>query len=141
MKLLSLKNGFETDHSSTETKCILGYTVTCDYDWWTCEFKMPYNKQLYDKIKKYNASGDYELYIEKEGKVLRISIHVHLDYGAIERNDPFVEFANYCNKIRENILKGDYSDLKLLNAYVEDEKIFAKLKSSSGIKKILEMNC
>ena len=141
MKILSIKRGFETDHSSTHTKYIMGFTVTCDYDWWTCEFEVPYNKSLYTKIKRYEAFGDYQLAIEKEGDVILISVHVHLDYGTIGPNDPYIEFANVCESIRENILNGDFSDLELLKAYVEDEYRFYELESTSDIKSIIEKAC
>ena len=142
MRTLSVKRGFETDHSSTQTKYIIGFTVTCDYDWWTCEFEMPYKKMLYDKIKKYETYGDYELGIEMKGKVILIAVTVHLDYSAIlPDDDPFIAFANACAEIKENILEGDFTDLDLLQAYVEDEARFKKLESTSGIKHTIEKNC
>lgn len=141
MKILSVKKGFETDHSSTITKYIMVFTVTCDYDWWTCEFEVPYNKSLYSKIKKYEAFGDYQLAIEKKRNVIEISVHVHLDYGAMATNDPYIEFANVCESIRENILDGDFSDLELPQAYVEGEYRFYELESISDIKSIIEKAC
>ncbi|MHA1378196.1 MAG: hypothetical protein ACTSRG_07420 [Candidatus Helarchaeota archaeon] len=138
---MSKKRGFETDHSSTHTDYIMGFTVTCDYDWWTCEFELPYNKSLFKKIKKYEASGDYELVIKKKQDEILIAILVHLDYGAIEPNNPYIAFANMCAKIRKNIIDGDFSDLELLKAYVEDEAKFHELDSTSGIKYIIESNC
>ena len=141
MRIISIKRDFETDHSSTHTKYIMGFNVTCDYDWWTCEFELPYKKSLFDKIKKYNASGDYELWIEKEGRAIKISIHVHLDYGSILPGDPYIKFANVCAEIRENILHEDFSDLELLQAYVEDEDRFYRLESSSNVKDIIDKVC
>ncbi len=141
MKIFSMKRSFETDHSSTQTKYIMGFTVTCDYEWWTCEFDLPYNKSLFEKIKKYKAYGDYQLEIEKKKNEILIAVTVHLDYDAIESNDPYVEFANVCAEIKDNILNGDYSDLELLKAYVEDEDRFHELSSSSSIKYIIEKNC
>lgn len=61
MKIFSMKRDFETDHSSTHTKYIMGFTVTCDYEWRTCEFELPYIKILFEKIKKYKKYGDYQL--------------------------------------------------------------------------------
>jgi hypothetical protein len=141
MKILSTKRGFETDHSSTHTKYIMGFTVTCDYDWWTCEFEVPYDKSLYKKIKKYEAFGDYQLSIERNQDVIIITVHVHLDYGAIAPNDPYIEFANVCASIKENILTGDFSDLELLKAYVEGDDRYYELESTSDIKSIIEKAC
>jgi len=141
MDILSIKRGFETDHSSTHTEYIMGFEVTCDYDWWTCEFRLPYEKALFERIKKYEASGDYELAIEKKQDSILISIHVHLDYEAVHPDDPYIAFANACSEIKENILNGDFSDLELLQAYVEDKDKFHKSDSSSGIKCILDKIC
>lgn len=43
-------------------------------------------------------------------------------------------------KSKKNILKGDFSDLELLKAYVENKWEFERLDSSSGIKAIIEKN-
>lgn len=141
MRVISVKRGFETDHSSTHTEYIQGFTVTCDYDWWTCEFNLPYKKSLFEKIKKYEAFGDYQLAIEKKSNTIRITVHVHLDYGSIGPGNLYIAFANACAEIRENILDRDFSDLELLQAYVEDEDKFYELGSSSGIKGILDKVC
>lgn len=141
MKVISVKRGFGTDHSSTHTEYIRGFTVTCDYDWWTCKFNLPYKKSLFEKIKKYEAFGDYQLAIEKSGNVISIDLCVHLDYGSIGSKSPFIAFANACARIRENILNGDFSDLELLQAYVEDEHRFYELESSSNIEDIIGKAC
>jgi len=140
MRILSIKRGFETDHSSTHTEYIMGFEVTCDYDWWTCEFELPDKRGLFEKIKEYEAFGDYELAIEKKESSIIIAICVHIDYSRIAPKDPYIAFANACNEIKKNILNGDFSDLELLKAYVVDEKKFHRLESASGIKKILEKN-
>lgn len=141
MKIISVKRGFETDHSSTHTEYIRGFTVTCDYDWWTCEFDLPYKKSLFEKIKKYEAFGDYQLAIEKSGNVISIDLCVHLDYETIGPSNPYIAFANACARIRENILGGDFSDLELLQAYVEDKDRFYKLESTSGVENIIDKVC
>jgi len=142
VRILSVRNHFQTDHSSTETRHIAGFSVTCDYDWWTCEFKIPAKKGLFEKIEGYNAESDYELIIEDIGKHIRISIHVHLDYGALAPNDPFAALADACYRVKENILKGDLSDLAVLEAYAwGDDKDYYALKSTSGIEKILNRVC
>ena len=46
MNIISVRRGFEADHSSTHSEYIHGFTVTCDYDWWTCEFSIPYEYLL-----------------------------------------------------------------------------------------------
>lgn len=146
MKILSIRRGFDTEHSSTTTEYIGDFKVTCDYDWWYCEFSLIYTKKLYEEIKKYEAESDYSLSITKENNRIEIFIDVHLEYGSIGTKNPFIAYANYCMKIKKNILSGDYSDLEVLRAYVGlEEKDYGEFikthHSSSGIEDILEKNC
>lgn len=144
MEILSIRKDFSSDHSSTHTEYIGEFEITCDYDWWYCKFSVPYEEKLYKEIKKYQANGDYNLDIERVGDEIEITIDVHLDYGAMESRNPYIEYYNYCKDIRDNILDGDYSDLELLKAYVElsvAEYNKGDHYSSSGIEFILEKNC
>lgn len=146
MKILSIRRGFDSEHSSTTTEYIGDFKVTCDYDWWYCEFSVPYTRELYGKIKQYEAESDYSLSFTKTGKKIEISIDVHLEYGNIASNNPFIAYANYCMKVKKNILSGNFSDLEVLKAYVEledkDYVTFIKTHSSkSGIENILQKNC
>lgn len=122
------------------TENIMGFKVTSDHDWWTCEFELPDRDNLYDKIKKFGASMDYELFIEKNRDSVLIEICVHLDYSEIAPKDPYIALANACYEIKKNLLKGDFTDLELLKAYVGDKREFERLESSSGIKDIIEKN-
>lgn len=122
------------------TENIMGFKVTEDHDWWTCTFDFPDKDGLYSRIKKFEALGDYELFIGKNQENIEIEICVHLKYGNIAPKDPYIALANKCCKIRENILRKDFSDLVLLKAYVEDKNEFGRLDSSSGIKDIIEKN-
>ncbi|MBM4466016.1 MAG: hypothetical protein FJ014_10775 [Chloroflexi bacterium] len=142
MNIISVRRGFEGDHSSTHSEYIHGFTVTQDYDWWTCKFSIPYDEELFKKIAPYNASGDYSLWIKQRGDEIDIAISVHLDYGAVHPDDPYIRFADYCMTIKDNILAGDFSDLELLKVYVEGSKAeFRAMDSSSGIEDILDKVC
>jgi hypothetical protein len=142
MNIISVRRGFEADHSSTHSEYIHGFTVTEDYDWWTCEFSIPYDEELFEKIAPYNASGDYSLWIKQRGNEIDFAITVHLDYGMIHPDNPYIRFADYCMTIRDNILAGDFSDLELLQVYVEGSKAeFRAMDSSSGIEDILDKVC
>lgn len=121
------------------TENIMGFKVTSDHDWWTCKFDLPDKYDLY-RIKKFKASENYEVFIEKTQDTIQIEICVHLEYGSIAPKDPYIALVNACYKIKENILKGDFSDLELLKAYVENKWEFERLDSSSGIKAIIEKN-
>lgn len=122
------------------TENIMGFKVTSDHDWWTCEFELPDQDDLYNKIKNFKALVDYELFIEKKEESILIEVCVHLDYGEIAPKDPYIALANACYEIKNNILKGDYGDLELLQAYVDDKHKFERLESPSGIKDIIEKN-
>ncbi len=142
MNIMSVRRGFEADHSSTHSEYIHGFTVTCDYDWWTCEFSIPYDEKLFKKIAPYSTSGDYELFIERQKDEIEIAINVHLNYGAVDPDNPYICLADYCMDIKDNILDGDFSDLELLKVYVEGSKAeFRTMDSSSGIESILDKAC
>jgi hypothetical protein len=103
---------------------------------------IPYDEELFKKIAPYNASGDYELFIERQKDEIQIAITVHLDYGAIHPDNPYIRLADYCMTIKDNILASDFSDLELLKVYVEGSKAeFRAMDSSSGIESILDKVC
>jgi len=73
---------------------------------------------------------------------IEIAISVHLDYGAVLPDNPYIRFADYCMTIKDNIQAEDFSDLELLQVYVEGSKAeFRTIGSSSGIEAILDKAC
>jgi len=68
-------------------------------------------------------------------------VTVHLDYGTIGPKNPYIAFANACGEIRENILNGDFTDMELLQAYVNDKDRFYELESTSNIEGIIDKVC
>lgn len=115
-----------------------------DYDWWNIYLLFDFEKDLLKKLKPYDGiGGDHTIHVHKmRGKIL-LAVVIHVDYNSLYElggSDPFQTLYEIFSEIRDNIIKGNMRDLKLIKMYCEDWDKFcnAKCETETG-KKLLEI--
>jgi len=131
MKILSVKKGFETDHSTRSYGYINGVNLYYDYGEWMCEFEMIYNTELFKQLSKFDADC---IWIEKEFNKIRVQLTL---YSEVIQEDEY-EWAELINEIKEEIVKHNFEPLEVIEAYCTDVEKFEDMKTKTKLGKKLQ---
>lgn len=133
MKILSIKKGFETDHSTRSYGYINGVKLDYDYGEWVGEFKIIYNTELFKQLKKFDAEC---IWIKKEFNKIIVELSL---YSEVFGEDEY-EWVELFKEIKEEIGKHNLESLKVIEAYCTDAGKFKNMKTKTKIGKKLQDN-
>lgn len=131
MKLLSIRKGFETDHSSRSYGYIDGIKLDYDYGDWVSEFRMMYNTKLFKKLKDFDYISGF---VEK--KFNKIIVELTLYSEEIDEDE--YEWAALINEIKEETEKHSLEPLEVIEAYYTDIEKFESMKTKTDLGKKLQ---
>ncbi|MHA1378193.1 MAG: hypothetical protein ACTSRG_07405 [Candidatus Helarchaeota archaeon] len=131
MKILSVKKGFNTDHSTRSYGYIDGIKLYYDYGEWIAKFSIIYNTELYKKLKDFGNIG--ESIRKKFNKII-----IELTMYSEEIGDDEYEWADLVSEIKEETEKHNLEPLEVIEAYYSDEKKFKSMKTNSKLGKKLQ---
>jgi hypothetical protein len=126
MKILSIKKGFETDHSTSSYGYIDGIKLNYDYGKWVCEFSMLYNTKLFKELTNFDCKC---MIITK--KFNKIIVELTL-YSEVIGEDEY-EWATLINEIKEEVEKHNLEPLEVVEAYCTDEDKFESMKTVTAV--------
>lgn len=131
MKILSVRKGFETDHSTRSYGYIDGIKLDYDYGDFVAEFKMMYNTELFKKLKNFDYIGNS---VRKEFN--KIIVELTLYSEEIEEDE--YEWAALFNEIKEETEKRNLEPLEVVEAYHTDVEKFESMKTKTRLGKKLQ---
>jgi hypothetical protein len=129
MKIISIRRGYECDHSTRDYGYISGIKVFYDYGTFEMTFSLPYNTKLFKLLKGYEN-------IEAEKRFNRIEITVYL-YSEVLGEDEY-EYVSLAESIREELVKQNIEVIKLLDAYHGEKDEFTTMKPKTDVGKMLQ---
>src|SRR3989338_1991879 len=129
MKIISLRKGYECDHSTRDYGYISGVKVFYDYGTFDMEFAVPYDTELF-KLLKVNNDID----AEKKFNKMVISLYLYCD-GFNEDEGKYVELAL---AVRKAIINKNLEVIKIINAYHGSKDSFSKMKAETTLGKRLQ---
>ena len=129
MKIISLRQGYECDHSTRDYGYISGVKVYYDYGTFDMKFTIPYNTELFKLLKKYK-----DISVEKKFNKMMINLYLYCD-SFNEGEDKYVELAL---EIRDALSNKNLEVIRIINAYHGEEDKFAKIKAKSILGKRLQ---
>jgi len=93
--------------------------VSESYDWWSTEMSLPYDEDLLAKLKHYECEYDScGFWIQRMDDKMLLSFGYQLEYeaafDALGAN-PFHGLADLFEEIRDGILAGDFSALRVIH--------------------------
>jgi len=131
MKLLSIRKGFETDHSSRSYGYIDGIKLDYDYGDWVSEFRMMYNTELFKKLKEFDYIGGF---VEKKFNKIIVELTLYSE----EIGEDEYEWAALINEIKEETEKHNLEPLEVVEAYHTDTEKFESMKTRTELGKKLQ---
>jgi len=131
MKILSIRKDFETDHSSRSYGYVDGVNLGYSYDGWTGEFTIPYNTELFKKLKKFATKS---MWIKKEFNKIKIEIELYSE----ELEEDEYEWSALFNEIRDEIKNNNLEPLEVIEAYHTDVDKFENMKTKTELGKRLQ---
>lgn len=129
MRVISLRRGYECDHSTKDYGYISGIKVYYDYGKFDMDFAVPYNTDLFKLLKKYKG-------INAEKKFNKIKINLYLYCDSFSEDE--YEYAELALQIRDAIINKDLDVVRIINAYHEQKNNFLKIKVKSALGKRLQ---
>ena len=93
--------------------------VSESYDWWSTKMSLPYDEDLLTKLGRYNC--DYDscgFWVRRVDDKMLLSFGYQLEYGAAFGalgEKPFRGLADLFEEIRDEILAGDFSALRVIH--------------------------
>lgn len=127
MKIISLRKGYECDHSTRDYGYISDVRVYYDYGTFDMTSMIPYNTELFKLLKCYK-----NLNIEKKFNKIVISLSLYCeDLGEDEH-----EYVELFKRIIEEIQNKEV--LKILNLYHSGDDSYLKLKAKTELGKYLQ---
>lgn len=112
-----------------------------DYDWWNIYLTFDFEENFLKMLNAYKiVSDEHTVYAEKMHDKIVLIIVITVDYDSlysINRSDPFLALYRVFSKIRNNIIKGDLSELELIKMYCENVDKFYSQRPETITGKIL----
>ena len=131
MKILSINKGFETDHSTRSYGYIDGIKLDYDYGDWVAEFRVKYNTELFEKLKKFDHVGRL---VQKKFNQIKVTLTLYSE--EIEEDE--YEWASLINEIKEETEKHNLEPLEVVEAYHTDIEKFQSMKTKTRLGKKLQ---
>ena len=131
MKIISIRRGFDTDHSTRSYGYIDGVKLYYVYGEWEAEFSIMYNTELYNKLKSFDSIGQS---IRK--KLNKIIIRLTLYSEEIDEDEH--AWATLINEIKEETENHNLEPLEVIEAYYTNTKKFKRLKTTTKLGKTLQ---
>lgn len=129
MKIISLRQGYECDHSTKDYGYISGIKVYYDYGTFDMKFAIHYNTDIFKLLKKYK-----DISAEKKFNKITINLYLYCD-SFNEEEDRYVELAL---DIRDAIIDKNLEVMSIVNAYHGQKDNFSKKKAKSTLGKKLQ---
>lgn len=129
MKIISLRQGYECDHSTRDYGYISGVKVFYDYGTFDMKFTIPYNTELFKFLKKYK-----DINVEKQFNKIMVNLYLYCD-NFNEDEDKYVELAL---GIRDALINKNLEVIKIINAYHGQDDSFLKIEAKSTLGKRLQ---
>jgi len=100
--------------------------ISESYDWWTARVALDYSEELWNALKPCEGRGEEDLGVdvEREGSRILVSFYFAVDYDSAFRvlgEELFEELTDLFLYIREDILGGDFSALKVICDFYDAE--------------------
>lgn len=122
---LEIKYSGEREISSDLELKILRYydvEISESYDWWTSQISIDYEDKLFNVLKRWEGRGEEDLGVdvEKCDEKIIISFYYVLDYSTAHHEtgeDIFDGLYKIFDDIRDEILQGDFSGLKVIGKF------------------------
>ena len=122
--------------------------VSESYDWWSTKMSLPYDEDLLTKLGRYECEYDgCGFWVQRMDDKMLPSFGYQLDYGAAHDalgSNPFRGLAHLFEKIRDEILAGDFSALRVIHERyggyadeLEEEEIGPLSESAETLRDIL----
>ncbi|MBI4981085.1 hypothetical protein HZC30_06030 [Candidatus Woesearchaeota archaeon] len=124
MKTLSLRQGYECDHSTRDYGYIAGVDVYYDYGTFDMKFTVPYSMGLFKLLKKYK-----NIWAEKQFNKIQITLYLYCE----DFNEDENEYVNLALEIKEAIINKNVEVMKIIDAYHGEDKKFEKIKAVSEL--------
>lgn len=128
MKIISLRQGYECDHSTRDYGYISGVKVYYDYGYFDMKFTIPYNTELFKLLKKYK-----DINIGKQFNQIMINLYLYCE----DLNEEERDYVKLALDIKKAIINKNLEVIKIINAYHGDDD-FLKIKAESILGKKLQ---
>lgn len=129
MKIISIRKGYECDHSSRDYGYISGVKVFYDYGTFEMTFSLPYNTKLFKLLKSYE-----NIEAEKRFNIIEVTVYLYSE----ELGEDEYEYVSLAETIREELVKQNIEVIKLLDAYHGEEDEFTTMKPKTEGGKMLQ---
>lgn len=131
MRLLSVRKGFETDHSTRSYGYIDGIKLDYDYGTWVAQFRMLYNSDLFKKLNEFDYLSTF---IRKEFNKIIVELALYSE----KIGEDEYEWAVLVNEIKEETEKHNLEPLEVVEAYHTDVEKFRSMKTKTELGKKLQ---
>lgn len=128
MKIISLKQGYECDHSTKDYGYISSVRVYYDYGYFDMKFTIPYDTELFELLRKYK-----NINIEKQFNQIMINLYLYCE----DLNEEEKDYVKLTLDIKKAILNKNLEVIKIINAYHGDDD-FLNIKTESVLGKRLQ---
>ncbi len=129
MKIISIRNGFECDHSTRDYGYISGVNVFYDYGVFDMTSMVTYNTELFKLLKRYK-----NLDIEKKFNKIVINLRLYCD----NFNEDEQEYLALFERIIRAIKNKNEEVLKILDMYHCEDDGYLKPKATTELGKYLQ---
>lgn len=129
MKVISLRRGFECDHSTRDYGYISGIRVYYDYGTFDMTFMIPYNTELFRLLKRYK-----HLRIEKKFNKIVINLLLYCE----DFNEEEYEYVELFKRIIQAIKNKNEEVLKILDMYHGGDDDYLKVKAKTELDRYLQ---
>lgn len=129
MKIISLRRGFECDHSTRDYGYISGIKVYYDYGTFDMTLMIPYNTELFKLLKRYKS-----LNIEKKFNKIVINLLLYCE----DFNEEEYEYVGLFKRIMQAIQNKNEEVLKILDMFHGGDNGYLKLEAKTELGKHLQ---
>lgn len=129
MKVISLRDGFECDHSTRDYGYISGIRVYYDYGVFDMTFMIPYDTELFKLLKRYK-----NLNIDKNFNKIVINLLLYCE----DLNEEEYEYVDLFKRIIRAIKNKNEEVLKILDMYHNEDDDYLKLKAKTELGQYLQ---
>lgn len=128
MRVISIRKGYECDHSTRDYGYISGIHVSYDYGDFDMKFTVPYNTELFRLLQKHK-----HLYATKKFNKIDVTVTLYCEGF----NEDEYQYADLARRIREELIRKNVEVMKILEAYNEVSKDFERIKPKTELGKEL----
>ncbi|MFH1126704.1 MAG: hypothetical protein ABIG84_06275 [archaeon] len=129
MRIISMRKGYECNHSTRDYGYMSGIKVYYDYGTFDMTFTIPYNTELFRMLQDFK-----NIDASKKFNVIEITIRLYCE----EYNEKPSEYVDLALDIRDAIIKKDKDVMTILDLYHAEKKAYNKFRPETELARKLK---